>query len=249
MVLKKGMTGKQVKWLQTSLNKLGASLIVDGIFGEETEKAVRKFQAIHNLKVDGIVGPQTRKAILKELAKNVIKKPKIETPKYSFEVDLIPINRRNRVGKKLTKLMWITIHDTSNSTKGADAKAHAKYLKSQSAEERMVSVHAFVDDKRVIQTLPFDEVAYHTGTNEGNLTSIGIEICENIDGNRKQAEENAAHFVAQLLKKYNLPITAVRTHESWKQYGNRGKFCPRVILSRPQGWEEFVSKIRKYLGV
>ena len=34
-------------------------IAVDGIFGPETEEAVRTFQATHGLTVDGIVGPQT----------------------------------------------------------------------------------------------------------------------------------------------------------------------------------------------
>ena len=48
-----------VKQLQTDLNNFGFTLTVDGIFGSETEAAVRQFQLDHNLVSDGIVGPQT----------------------------------------------------------------------------------------------------------------------------------------------------------------------------------------------
>lgn len=59
--LKKGMRGNGVRWLQYQLNEKGHyKLIVDGIFGELTEGAVRDFQRTHGLAVDGIVGPQTR---------------------------------------------------------------------------------------------------------------------------------------------------------------------------------------------
>jgi len=50
---------EDVKALQTILNQDGASLAVDGIFGRDTESAVRRFQNEHGLADDGIVGPQT----------------------------------------------------------------------------------------------------------------------------------------------------------------------------------------------
>jgi len=57
-------------WLQTSLNKLGASpqLEVDGIVGSATRNAVRAFQLIQNLVVDGLVGPATFAALDAALA-------------------------------------------------------------------------------------------------------------------------------------------------------------------------------------
>ena len=58
----RGNNGPQVEALQSSLNasEHGISIAVDGIYGPETEAAVRKVQTDHGLVVDGIVGPQTR---------------------------------------------------------------------------------------------------------------------------------------------------------------------------------------------
>lgn len=53
-ILRKGSRGNEVKNLQASLN-----LIVDGIFGDLTDEAVRDFQKSNGLKVDGIVGDDT----------------------------------------------------------------------------------------------------------------------------------------------------------------------------------------------
>ena len=57
--LKINSQGNQVKKLQELLNKLGASLQVDGKFGDGTEKAVKKFQKDQGLEVDGKVGNNT----------------------------------------------------------------------------------------------------------------------------------------------------------------------------------------------
>jgi Putative peptidoglycan binding domain/Transglycosylase SLT domain len=55
-----------VKELQNLLNKQGFSLTVDGLFGEGTETAVKKFQSTHGLAVDGVVGAATWKALLNQ---------------------------------------------------------------------------------------------------------------------------------------------------------------------------------------
>jgi N-acetyl-anhydromuramyl-L-alanine amidase AmpD len=51
--------GEHVEELQRILNKEGYDIDQDGIFGSETDHAVRAFQRAHGLEVDGIVGPKT----------------------------------------------------------------------------------------------------------------------------------------------------------------------------------------------
>lgn len=53
-----------VKVLQNALNQYGFAVQADGIFGSETEAAVKQFQLDHNLYDDGIVGPVTWAALL-----------------------------------------------------------------------------------------------------------------------------------------------------------------------------------------
>ena len=63
-LLKKGMKGAEVKKLQQNLTNKGYSTKgIDGIFGSNTEAAVKKFQKAKKLQVDGIVGPATKKAL------------------------------------------------------------------------------------------------------------------------------------------------------------------------------------------
>jgi hypothetical protein len=63
-MLKTGMTGSSVKWLQYELNRQGYTLKIDGIFGPATEDAVRKVQNANMLICDGIVGPKTIAALI-----------------------------------------------------------------------------------------------------------------------------------------------------------------------------------------
>ena len=64
--LRSGDSGEYVVVLQTMLNRIGRNYPaiprispVDGIFGPQTERAVREFQRIFNLSVDGVVGQAT----------------------------------------------------------------------------------------------------------------------------------------------------------------------------------------------
>ena len=61
--LKKGMRGEDVKWVQEVLRRLGYTIVVDGIFGSETDYRVRHFQKSNSLAQDGVVGPVTRAAM------------------------------------------------------------------------------------------------------------------------------------------------------------------------------------------
>jgi len=64
-LLRSGDTGTAVQTLQLYLKTLAAynpflpDLSIDGVFGEDTERAVRNFQSLYGLYVDGVVGENT----------------------------------------------------------------------------------------------------------------------------------------------------------------------------------------------
>ena len=58
-LVKRGDNLFPVRPLQRLLNARGPDIGVDGIFGPQTENAVKAFQSGHGLAADGIVGPQT----------------------------------------------------------------------------------------------------------------------------------------------------------------------------------------------
>ena len=58
VVLERGDRGKSVRQLQAALE-----IPVDGVFGPQTEIAVKRFQKRKGLTADGVVGPATRDAL------------------------------------------------------------------------------------------------------------------------------------------------------------------------------------------
>ena len=65
-LLRKGDRGDDVKLLQHRLNLLGWQLTEDGIWGVQTDSAVRGYQYRSGLTVDGIVGAKTRAALIRD---------------------------------------------------------------------------------------------------------------------------------------------------------------------------------------
>jgi peptidoglycan hydrolase-like protein with peptidoglycan-binding domain len=55
--------GPAVKALQLALNRAGAFLAVDGLFGQATHVAVMGYQGARDLPVDGVAGPRTIAAL------------------------------------------------------------------------------------------------------------------------------------------------------------------------------------------
>lgn len=148
--------------------------------------------------------------------------------------DLIPSTKKNRPGGS-NPCQYITIHETGNPAPGANAKAHASYLKSTSDS---VSWHYTVDDSVIYQHIPDTETAWHAtdGANgPGNCTSIGIEICVNQGGDFERAKANATSLVRLLMERHGLTVDKVVQHNHWY-----AKNCPQTI--RETGtWEDFLA--------
>lgn len=151
--------------------------------------------------------------------------------------DFIPKNRSNRPGNPMNPT-YITIHNTANTARGANAQMHARYVKNPLTH---VSWHFTVDDSdTVYQHLPTNENGWHAGDGKngtGNRRSIGVEICENMDGNQKKANDHAVWLVQKLMKDHNIPIEHVVPHKRWS-----GKNCPRKLLPN---WNSFIEQIKE----
>ena len=93
--------------------------------------------------------------------------------------EFITAGRPNRPGTAIQPTS-ITMHNTSNTSPGADAKAHSRFVREtgyymHKGKKNWVSWHYTVDDKMAIQHLPNTEMGWHAGPANGS--SIGIEVC------------------------------------------------------------------------
>jgi peptidoglycan hydrolase-like protein with peptidoglycan-binding domain len=61
--VRSGSKGNAVRAVQSQIRSRSGWLTIDGIFGAETESAVRSFQSFCHLSIDGIVGPNTWNAL------------------------------------------------------------------------------------------------------------------------------------------------------------------------------------------
>lgn len=139
------------------------------------------------------------------------------------------------------KPIGITVHNTSND---ASAKNEVNYMKNNKSS---TSYHVAIDDKEVILAVPFNRNAWHAGDGNkgtGNRKTIGIEICYSKTGGTRfnNAEENAAKYIATLLKDYGWTVKNVYRHKDWS-----GKNCPHRTISK--GWSRFVDMIQDELDV
>jgi N-acetylmuramoyl-L-alanine amidase len=55
--------GEDVKALQAAIRKAGIRINFDGVYGADTDRALREFQSRNGFDVDGILGEKTRKAL------------------------------------------------------------------------------------------------------------------------------------------------------------------------------------------
>ncbi len=151
----------------------------------------------------------------------------------SIKRNILSQRLKNVPNRKMTP-KYITIHNTANSSRGANAEMPSRYQHNGSGG-RQTSWHYSVDDKEIWQTLEDNQQGWHTGTSKGNAESIGIEICENSEGDFEKAVSNAQELIKSLMNKHNIPLNRVVTHKYWS-----GKNCPRLLLNR---WSSFVKGI------
>ncbi|GLZ63679.1 N-acetylmuramoyl-L-alanine amidase [Bacillus amyloliquefaciens] len=148
--------------------------------------------------------------------------------------DFIPVGHNNRPGYTMDPA-YITVHNTANTARGASAAMHARYEKNP---ETPTSWHFTVDEKEIYQHLPLNENGWHAGDGNrgtGNRKSIGIEICENSDGDFEKAVANAQWLIKKLMKEQGISLANVVPHQHWS-----GKYCPRKLLDR---WDSFKAGI------
>jgi len=169
----------------------------------------------------------------------------------------------------LTVVKKIVCHWTANRAKGAGADAHFNYFnngapykdKDGAIKSRPASAHYVVDDRKVIQLLPENEIAYHVGDrNFGNkyaplgksliepgkptpnFSTIGYEICVNADADFWVTEVNSYALAGWLLFRHGLGIDDLVRHMDLT-----GKKCPQMYLETAK-WQAYKDRVLEMWG-
>ena len=165
--------------------------------------------------------------------------------KVGLVESFIPFGMKNRKGVPIIPTT-ITIHNTGNPNKGADAQAHARFVTTKGfntyrGNKSWVSWHFTVDDKNTIKHLPLNEFALHAGP-KANTSSIAIENCMNEGIDFALSRERLITLVASLMHDMHFSIGQIRSHRDWT-----GKDCPTLILEE---WQDFIDDVEQvYLDI
>jgi len=170
--------------------------------------------------------------------------PQEGAPEFRFlPLDGSPENRE-KYGAFTAPPRWVTIHNTAEPFSAA-----AERDRVERRRDSPVSFHFATDEREAVQILPLDCHGWHAGDGEGdgNLRSVGVEICRSSFYGAggwlyRRAEANAVLLAAALLKKLDLPVGALRMHREWS-----GKYCPHRILDAGS-WEEFRARVEALIG-
>ena len=158
---------------------------------------------------------------------------------YTFKKNLVSSSKYSIKCPYSMSPIGICIHNTSNN---ASAENEVKYMINNNNQ---TSYHVAVDEKHVIQAIPFNRNAWACGdgaTGDGNRKYISIEICRSTGDVEtfKKCEQNCAIYVAYLLKSYGWTIKNIKRHKDFS-----GKNCPHKTMEL--GWQRFLNMVQKEL--
>ena len=159
---------------------------------------------------------------------------------YTFRTNMVSSSKYNIKCPYPMSPIGICIHNTANS---ASADAEVRYMISNNNQ---VTYHVAVDEKEVIQAMPFNRNAWASGdgaNGTGNRKYIHIEICRSTGdvATFKKCEQNCAEYVAKLLKQYGWTTANIKQHHDFAN-----KNCPHK--TRELGWQRFVNMVQAELN-
>lgn len=150
--------------------------------------------------------------------------------------------------KRSQKPVYIVIHDTGNTGKGADANAHFNHF---NGGDRGSSADFFVDDTQALQVNDYNTYyTWHCGDGKGkygitNGNSVGVEMCINSDGNYSAAFQNTVELTKQLMSELGIDADHVVRH-----YDASRKNCPASMSGNGWAlWRKFKNMITEEDGM
>lgn len=149
-----------------------------------------------------------------------------------------------RAGRR-SKVEYLVLHYSAN--RGDTARGNLAYF---AREVTKTSAHYFVDRDEVCQSVPEASAAYHVGGKTRkhprcvNDNSIGIELCDSVDGVPPGTEARVLDLARDIIRRYHIPPENVLRH-----YDVTGKLCPLPWVREPAGWWAFKEKLKEEKGM
>lgn len=158
---------------------------------------------------------------------------------YTYKEMILPQSKYNLKCPYEMTPKFIVVHNTAND---ASAESEVRYMQ---GNNNATSFHYAVDDKYVVKAIPENRNAFHAGDGtggKGNRNGLSIEICYSLSGGPRfnEAEENAAAFIADILKLYGWNISRVKKHQDFSN-----KYCPHRTLDL--GWDRFLNMVKAHM--
>lgn len=169
---------------------------------------------------------------------------------------LLPASKYAKKCPNPMQPIGLTVHETGNV---ATAKSEISYM---IGNDTSTSFHIAVDEKNIVQGLPFNRNGHHSGDGSkgtGNGKTIGMEICYNWTGGAttknnakynplyQAAVRNAIEAAAQLF--IDNPHWGEPKHlkNIFRHYDHSKKNCPQRMIEEGT-WTTFVENVRlRYL--
>lgn len=212
--LKLGSKGEAVKTLQTFLK-----ISSDGVFGPQTETAVRQWQKSHGLVDDGIVGPKTWAAmgiLNTDNAENIEVSNALDIKKHYMPAGTYfpgPVKKQ-----------WIFLHHTAGWEDPYQViDMWARDNRGNVATEFVLGGQSVRDgskkfDGELVQAFPEGGYGWHTGTGNSVMhrNSVAIEVCcmgQIVDGKTYVGTVAKSDQVIKLAKPF-------RGFQFWHDYSD-----------------------------
>lgn len=243
MILKQGITSKEVKSIQQFLNANGFIITKSGpgspgnetdFFGPGTHAALSKWQELNGLKPDGIVGVLTRNAMglattdLTESTppKNIVKIKTHFLPKGEYL-------------EGPTKKQWVFLHHTAGwNNPYTTIDSWGRDTRGAVATEFVLGGQKTTNgdttfDGELVQAFPTGGYGWHLGTGNSVMhkNSVGIEVC-NFGWVKNGKTYVNTEVDSNQIVKLSAPF---RGHKEWHRYSDSQ-------ISVLKSWILFIAK-------
>lgn len=216
IVLSYGSEGRQVQLLQQALG----GVKVDGVFGPETEAAVRSFQERSGLTVDGVVGPLTSAALRTQSAGKAFVADVSSLLPGTASLPAPAATSTSTQSAGATASGEGVAHLASDTTGGSQAQTGLEPAEAE-AEAKSVEAEKQAEEKRAEET----EV--------GAVKQLQSALRVSADGDFGPATEAA---VRRLQARHGLAVDGIVGPATWNVIGVRGQQTltpPASALPKP----------------